>query len=323
MGNLRLTVCASVLLGAFVSAETAAQAFPSRQVRYIMPLPAGNETDLFARVLAKQLSEGWGQQVNVDNRPGGGTIIGTDLAAKSPPDGYTLFHALTAHAINPTLNAKLPYDTLKDFACVTQISNFSGVLIAHPSFPVKTVKELIALARAQPGKIVYATGPIGTTNHILGESLRTAAGIDIGHVPYKGGGLAIHDLLAGNVPLVSNVVLEVLPFIRSGKVRPIAVTGPKRTASLPDVPTVSESLPNYRPGTSFWALVTRAGTPAAMVKQLNADVLKAMRSADVRERIVQMDLETIASTPAQCDAFLREQVSVWAPIVKSSGARAD
>jgi len=323
MGSLRLAVCTSVLVGAFVSAEAAAQAFPSRQVRYIMPLPAGNETDLFARVLAKQLSEGWGQQVNVDNRPGGGTIIGTDIAAKSPADGYTLFHALTAHAINPTLNARLPYDTLKDFACVTQIGNFSGVLIAHLSFPVKTVKELIALAKAQPGKIVYATGPIGTTNHILGESLRTAAGIDIGHVPYKGGGLAIHDLLAGNVPLVSNVVLEVLPFIRSGKVRPIAVTGPKRTASLPDVPTVGESLPNYRSGTSFWALVTRAGTPAAMVKQLNADVLKAIRSADVRERIAQMDLETIASSPAQCDAFLREQVSVWAPIVKASGARAD
>ena len=323
MGPLRLAVYTSFLLGAFVQAEAAAQAFPARPVRYIMPLPAGNETDLFARVLAKQLSEGWGHQVNVDNRPGGGTIIGTDVAAKSPADGYTVFHALTAHAINPTLNSKLPYDTLKDFACVTQIGHFSGVLIAHPSFPVKNVKELIALAKAQPGKIVYATGPIGTTNHILGESLRTAAGIDIGHVPYKGGGLAIQDLLAGNVPLVSNVVLEVLPFIRSGRVRPIAVTGPKRTASLPDVPTVGESLPNYRAGTSFWALVTRAGTPAAVVKQLNADVVKAMRSTDVRERIAQMDLEAIASTPAQCDAFLREQVSVWAPIVKASGARAD
>jgi len=277
-----------------------------------MPLPAGNETDLFARVLAKQLAEGWGQQVNVDNRPGGGTIIGTDLAAKAPADGYTLMHALTAHTINPTLIARLPYDTLKDFACVTQISNFSGVLIAHPSFPVKNVKDLIALAKAQPGKIVYATGPIGTTNHILGESLRTAAGIDIGHVPYKGGGLAIQDLLAGNVPLVSNVVLEVLPFIRSGKVKPIAVTGPKRTASLPGVPTVGESLPSYR-----------AGTPAAVVKQINADVVKAMQSTEIRERITQMDLEPVASTPAQCDAFLREQVSVWGPIVKASGARAD
>ena len=323
MGPLRLAVCTSAFLGIFVSAEPGAQSFPARPVRYILPLPAGNETDLFARVLAKQLADGWGQQVNVDNRPGGGTIIGTDLAAKAPADGYTLFHALTAHAINPTLIARLPYDTLKDFACVTQISNFSGVLIAHPSFPVKNVKELIALAKAQPGKIVYATGPIGTTNHILGESLRTAAGIDIGHVPYKGGGLAIQDLLAGNVLLVSNVVLEVLPFIRSGKVKPIAVTGPKRTASLPGVPTVGESLPNYRAGTSFWALVTRAGTPAAVVKQINADVVKAMQSTEIRERITQMDLEPVASTPAQCDAFLREQVSVWGPIVKASGARAD
>lgn len=323
MGPLRLAICTGVLLGTFIPAEADAQTFPARAVRYIMPLPAGNETDLFARVLAKQLAEGWGQQVNVDNRPGGGTIIGTDLAAKAPADGHTLFHALTAHAINPTLNARLPYDTLKDFACVTQISNFSGVLIAHLSFPVKNVKELITLAKAQPGRIVYGTGPIGTTNHILGESLRTAAGIDIGHVPYKGGGAAIQDLLAGNVPLVSNVVLEVLPFVRSGKVRPIAVTGPKRTASLPDVPTVGESLPNYRAGTSFWAVVTRAGTPAAAMKQLNAAIVKAMQSAEVRERVVQMDLEPVASTPAQCDAFLREQVSVWGPIVKASGARAD
>jgi tripartite-type tricarboxylate transporter receptor subunit TctC len=309
------------LLGVFISTGAAAQSFPARPVRYIMPLPAGNETDLFARVLAKQLADGWGQQVIVDNRPGGGTVIGTDLAAKAPADGYTLFHALTAHAINVTFFAKLPYDTLKDFACVTQVSNFSGVLIAHPSFPVKNVKELIALAKAQPGKIVYATGPIGTTNHILGESLRTAAGIDIGHVPYKGGGPAIQDLLAGRVPLVSNVVVEVLPFIRSGKVRPIAVTGPKRTASLPDVPTVGESLPNYRAGTSFWALLTRAGTPAAVVKQLNADIVKAMQATDLRERIVQMDVEPVASTPAQCDAFLRQQVSVWSPIVNASGAR--
>jgi len=266
---------------------------------------------------------GWGQQVIVDNRPGGGTVIGTDLAAKAPANGYTLIHALTAHAINATLYAKLPYDTLKDFACVTQIGSVSSVLIAHPSFPAKSVPELIALAKAQPGKIVYATGPIGTSNHILGEALRIAAGIDIVHVPYKGGGPAIQDLLAGRVPLVGNVVLEVLPFVRSGKVRPIAVTGPKRTPSLPDVPTVGESLPAYQSGTSFWALLTRAGTPAAVVKQLNADVLKAMQVTDVRERIAQMDLEPVASTPAQCDAFLREQVAVWGNIVKASGARVD
>ena len=323
MGLLRLAACTSAMLGAFISTTAGAQAFPARPVRYIMPLPAGSETDLFARILARRLGDGWSQQVNVDNRPGGGTVIGTDLAAKATGDGYTLLHALTAHAINATLFSKLPYDSLKDFACITQIGSFSGVLIAHPSFPVRNIKELIVLAKAQPGKIVYATGPIGTTNHILGESLRVAAGINITHVPYKGGGLAIQDLLGGHVPLVSNVVLEVLPYIRSGKVRPIAVTGPKRTVSLPDVPTVGESLPDYRSGTSFWALLTRAGTPAAVVKQLNADVVKAMQAPEVRERFPQMDLEPAGSTPAQCDAFLREQVAVWGPIVKASGARAD
>jgi tripartite-type tricarboxylate transporter receptor subunit TctC len=311
-----------VLLGAHVASEPGAQSFPTRPVRYIMPLPAGQETDVFARILARRLGEGWSQNVIVDNRPGGGTVIGTELAARAAPDGYTLVHALTAHAINPTLQSKLPYDTLKDFACVTQIGSFSGVLIAHPSFPAKNIKELIALAKAQPGKIVYATGPVGTTNHILGESLNTAAGISIRHVPYKGGGPAIQDLLAGHVPLVSNVVLEVLPFIRSGRVRPIAVTGPKRTSSLPDVPTVGESLPAYQSGTSFWVLVTRAGTPATVVKRLNADVLKAMQAADVRERIAQMDVEAVGSTPAQCDAFLRAQIETWGSIVRASGATA-
>jgi tripartite-type tricarboxylate transporter receptor subunit TctC len=288
-----------------------------------MPLPAGQETDVFARILAQRLGEVWGQQVIVDNRPGGGTVIGSDLAAKAPANGYTLLHALTSHAINATLYAKLPYETLKDFACVTQLGSFSSVLIAHPSFPAKTVPELIALAKSQPGKIVYGTGPIGTSNHILGEALRLAAGIDLGHVPYKGGGPAIQDLLAGRVPLVGNVVLEVLPFIRSGKARPIAVTGPKRTPSLPDVPTVGESLPHYRAGTSFWVLVTRSGTPAAVMKQLNTGVLTAMQAPEVRERIAQMDIEPVGSTPAQCDAFLREQIAVWGKIVKASGARVD
>jgi len=323
MGPYRLAVCTGLLLGLFMPADAGAQGFPARPVRYIMPLPAGQETDVFARIFAHRLGEVWGQQVVVDNRPGGGTVIGTDLAAKAPANGYTLIHALTAHAINATLYAKLPYDTLKDFACVTQLGSFSSVLIAHPSFPAKTVSELIALAKSQPGKIIYGTGPIGTSNHILGESLRIAAGIDMGHVPYKGGGPAIQDLLAGRLPLVGNVVLEVLPFIRSGKVRAIAVTGPKRTPSLPDVPTVAETLPNYQSGTSFWVLVTRAGAPAAVVKQLYAGVLKAMQAPDVRERIAQMDLEPVGSTPAQCDAFLREQIAVWGKIVKASGARVD
>jgi tripartite-type tricarboxylate transporter receptor subunit TctC len=292
-------------------------------VRYILPLPAGQETDVFARVFANRIGEIWGQQVIVDNRPGGGTVIGADVAAKAQPNGYTLLHALTSHAINATLFAKLPYDTLRDFACVTQIGSFSSVLISHPSFPAKTVPELITLAKAQPGKIVYGTGPIGTSNHILGEAFRLAAGIDIGHVPYKGGGPAIQDLVAGRLPLVGNVVLEVLPFVRSGKARAIAVTGPKRTASLPDVPTVAESLPNYRAGTSFWVLVTRSGAPPALMKQIHAGVAKAMQAPDVRERFAQMDIEPIGSAPAQCDAFLREQVAVWGEIVKASGARAD
>jgi tripartite-type tricarboxylate transporter receptor subunit TctC len=323
MKRLHLAIFAYLVPATLLPASADAQGFPVRPVRYILPLPAGQETDVFARVMANRLGEIWGQQVIVDNRPGGGTVIGSDVAAKAQPNGYTLLHAITSHAVNSTLYAKLPYDTLKDFACVTQIGSFSGVLIAHPSFPAKTVPDLIAVAKSQPGKIVYGTGPIGTSNHILGEAFRIAAGIDIGHVPYKGGGPAIQDLVAGRVPLVGNVVLEALPFIRSGKARAIAVTGPKRVASLPDVPTVTESLPNYRPGTAFWVLVTRAGTPAGVMKQLSASALKAMQAPDVRERFAQMDIEPVGSMPSQCDAFLREQVAVWGKSVKASGARAD
>ena len=317
-----LVVLASAGAGAQSPSTGSGQAFPARPVRYVMPLPAGQETDVFARILARRLSEGLGQNVIVDNRPGGGTVIGTDLAAKAAPDGYTLVHVLTAHAINPTLQPKLPYDTLKDFACVSHLGNFSSVLVAHPSFPAKNLADLVRLAQAQPGKFVYATGPIGTTNHILGETLNVAAGIRLQHIAYKGGGPAVQALLAGEVPLVANVVLEMLPYIRTGRVKTIAVMGPKRTASLPDVPTIGESLPAYKSGASFWALVTRAGTPAAVIKRLNADVAKAMQAADVRERVAQMDIEAIASTPAQCEAFLRAEIKTWGSIVRASGAKA-
>jgi tripartite-type tricarboxylate transporter receptor subunit TctC len=291
-------------------------------VRYIVPLPAGQETDAFARLMARQLTDLWGQQVVVDNRPGGGTVIGTAVAAAATPDGYTLMHAITTHGINPTLVAKLPYDTLKDFACITHLGNLYGVLVAHPSFPAKTIQELIALVKAQPGKIVYGTGPVGNSSHINTEALRIAAGIDIAPVHYKGAGPAMLDLVAGRLPLVSTVLLETLPHIRSGKVRPIAITNPKRSPSLPNVPSVGESIPSYQAGTAFWALLTRAGTPPAIMRKLNADVLKATQTAEVRERMAQMDVEPVGSTPAQCDAFLRAQIKIWGGIVRASGARA-
>lgn len=317
-----VAVCASLSLGA-VAAEPAAQRFPARPVRYLMPLPAGSETDAFARVMARELADGWGQQVVVENRPGAGTTIATDIAAKATPNGYTLIHAISAYAINASLYPRLPYDTLKDFACVTHIGNLYTVLIAHASFPAKGVPELIALAKAQPGKIVYATGGAGTAGHIAIEALRVAAGIDLVHVPYKGGGLAIQDLLPGRVPLVATALVETLPFIRSGRVRPIAMADPKRSPALPDVPTLGESMPGYQAGGGFWALLTRAGTPTTLVERINTAVLRAMQATTVRERMAQMAVEPIGSTSAQCDAFLRAQVATWGGIVRASGARVD
>jgi len=323
MGPLRFAICTGVFLGTFIATGAAAQAFPARPVRYLMPLPAGSETDIFARVLAKQLGDTWGQQVVVENRPGGGTTIATEVTAKSPPDGYLFLHAITALGINATLYSRLPYDTLKDFSCITQIGNLYGVLLAHPSFPVKNVAELIKLAKTHPGEITYATGGSGTANHIAGEALRIAAGINIVHVPYKGTSLAVLDVLPGRVPLLATVLVEAIPYIQSGKLKVIVTTSPRRAPSLPDVPTIRETIPSYQAGTGFWALVTRAGTPAAVLNKLNADIVRSLQAPEVKARLAAADIEIAGSRPEQCDAFLKEQVAVWGAIVRTSGARVD
>ena len=321
----RLAACAAAGLAASLAFANgaSAQGFPTRAVRYIMPLPPGGETDIFGRVLAKHLSDAWSQPVVVENRPGGGTTIATEIAAKAPPDGYVFMHAITPFGINPTLYPKLSYDTLKDFACITQIGNIYGVLLAHPSFPVKSVAELVKLAKARPGEIAYATGGSGTMNHITAEALRAAAGINIVHVPYKGTSLAVHDVLPGRVPLLATILVEALPYIQSGRLRVVATTNPKRAPSLPDVPTVGETLPAYQSGNGFWAIVTRAGTPAAVLNKLSADIVKTLQVPDVRTRLAAADVEIVGNKPGECDVFLREQVAAWGKIVKISGARVD
>ncbi len=323
MPPVRIIVVMCAVSALLAVVDTGAQTFPARPVRLIMPLPGGSETDVFARVLAKQLSEMWSQQVLVENRPGAGTTIATDLVAKAPADGHTFLHAITPFGVNPALYAKLPYDTLKDFSCITHIGNLYGVLAAHPSFPAKSIADLISLAKAHPGDIAYATGGSGTTNHILAEALRAAAGINIVHVPYKGSSLAALDVLPGRVPLLSTVLVEAMPYLQSGKLRPLGVTSPKRAPSLPNVPTIGETLRNYQAGTGFWVIVTRAGTPAPIMGRLNADIVKALQTAEVQARLKSADIELVASRPEQCDAFLREEVGVWAKVVKASGAKVD
>jgi len=323
MPRIHSAVLIGILLGAHIASEPGAQSFPARPVRYIMPLPAGSETDLFARVLAKQLGDFWGQQVIVENRPGGGTTIATEFAVKSAPDGHTFLHAITPFLINATLYAKLPYDTLKDFSCITHIGNLYGVIAAHPSFPVRNVAELIKLAKSRPGDITFATGGSGTSNHIATEALRLAAGINLVHVPYKGTSQAIPDVLSGRVPLLATVLVEAVPYIQSGKLKVVVTTSAKRAPSLPNVPTILETLPNYQAGTGFWALVTRAGTPAAALNKLNADIVRSLQAPDVKARLAAADIEIVGSRPEQCDAFVKEQVAVWGAIVRASGASVD
>jgi tripartite-type tricarboxylate transporter receptor subunit TctC len=323
MRLFRVAACAALLPGALVSIDAGAQAFPVRPVRYLMPLPGGSETDIFARVLAKHLSEAWTQPVIVENRPGGGTTIATDLAAKAPADGHTILHGITSFGVNPSLYSRLPYDTLKDFSCITHVGNLYGVLLAHPSLPVKDVGELIKLAKARPGDLAYATGGAGTANHITSEALRAAARIELVHVPYKGTSQAIPDVLAGRVPLLATVLVEALPYVESKRLRVLATTNPKRAPSLPDVPTIGETVPSYQGGTGFWVLVTRSGAPSTALNRLNAEAVKAFQAPDVRKRLASADIEVVGSRPAQCDAFMREQVAVWGAIVRASGARVD
>jgi tripartite-type tricarboxylate transporter receptor subunit TctC len=317
------TIVLALALASLYPAAVLSQQYPSKPIRLIVPFPAGGGVDYIGRIVGKGLSERLGQQVIVDNRPGGGTTLATELAAKAPADGHTFLHGITAFGVNPSLYARLPYDTLKDFSCITHIGNLYGVLLAHPQFPVKSVAELIKLAKARPGEVAYATGGAGTANHIAAEALRLAGKIDIVHVPYKGTGQALPDVLSGRVPLLATVLVEVVPYIQSKKLKVIAATSPKRAPSLPDVPTIGETLPGYKPGTGFWTLVTRSGAPAATLNKLHADAVKAFQAPDVRARLASADIEIVGSRPGECDAFLREQVSVWGALVKASGARVD
>ena len=308
---------------ALLAGGAGAQPYPSKPVRIVVPASPGGASDLVGRLLATQLSEMLGQPFIVENRVTSGGIVGTQQVAESAPDGHTLLVTFDTFASNALLFKNLKWDPIRDFAPVMQLCRYPQVLLVHPSLGVRTVKEFVALAKERGPQLNYASAGPASSSRLAYELFKDVAGIDTVPVHYKGGGPAIQDLLPGRVPLVSTVVTETLPYIRSGKVKPIAVTGSKRSPSLPDVPAVGETLPKAPSGTALWALLARAGTPDALINLLNADVVKALQSADVRERMSQMDVEPVGSSPARCDAFLREQVAVWGKLVKASGARVE
>ncbi len=309
-------------LAALVPLAASAQAFPTRPVRLMVPFPPGGATDIVGRLVAARMQDVWGQPVVIENKPGAGTVVGTDYVAKSAPDGYTLGFVVTAYVINPSLRGDMPYDTLKDLSGVTQISVQHLVMAANPSLPANTIPELIALAKKEPGKLAYATPGSGTAMHLSVELLKTATGIDLVHVPYKGGAPAQQDVMAGRVPILMDVLYAVQPLIKSGKIKVLALLSPARAPESPDYPVVSESVPGVS-ALSLVGIVAPAATPRDLVNRISADIARNVKSSDLTERMKQQGMEPIGSTPEQFDALIRAEIEKWAKVVKASGAKVD
>jgi tripartite-type tricarboxylate transporter receptor subunit TctC len=297
-----------------------AESFPTKPVRMVVPFPPGGATDIVGRLVASKLQDIWKQPVVVENKPGAGTVVATDFVAKAPPDGYTLGFVITAHVINPSLRSNLPYDTLKDLAAVAQVSQQHMVIAANPSFEANTIAELIALAKKNPGKIAYATPGEGTAMHLTIERLKSAAGIDLVHVPYKGGAPAQQDVLGGRVPLLVDVHYAVQPLLKSGKLKALALLSPQRVKSIPDLPVIADTVPGVS-ALSMVGVVAPSATPGDLVHRISSDIARALRSADLRQRMLEVGMEPVGSTPEQFDSFIRSEIERWSGMVKTSGAK--
>jgi tripartite-type tricarboxylate transporter receptor subunit TctC len=316
-------ICAALGFCAVPAAAQSPIAYPAKAIRFIVPFPAGSGTDIIARLVAAKMSDGMKQQVVIDNRPGASTIIGTDIVAKSPPDGYTIIIASNNHAINSALFAKLPYDPVKDFAAVGQLALLPFILVVHPSLPITSVRDLIALARANPGKLTYASTGNGSPPHVAGELLKQSAKIDLVHVPYKGSAAALTDVVAGQVPVMFANSLSSIQFVRSGRLRAVAVGTKKRISIAPDLPTVIESgVPGF--DVSLWAgVLTTAGTPGEVVARLNREMLAALALPEVKEKLMAEGAEVTPGSPAEFGALIIAEIDRLGKIARAAKMRID
>jgi len=305
------------LLACAASGVASAQAWPAKPIRIIAPFAPGGATDILARLVAQTLTSALGQQAIVENRAGGGSVIGTELAAKATPDGHTLVMVSTSTVTLPALSKKLPYDTLRDLATVTQLVSSPNVLVVHPSLPVKTVRDLIALARARPDQIAYGSGGNGTSTHLGGEILVLTAGVRMTHVPFKGANPSTIAVLSGDVAWQLSAIISTLPHIKAGKLRPIAVSSARRSPVLPDVPPVADTLPGFE--ASPWTGVSvPAGVPKEIVARLQQEIAKGFNSGETRERLLRDGNEVVTSTPEEFDAFFRAQMVKWGKLIKDA-----
>ena len=317
-----LILLCSVIIG--LATPGYAQQYPSRPVRFVVPFAPGGSTATLARTLGVKLADALGQQVVVDNRSGGNGNIGMEIVAKSPPDGYTIVLGYIANlAIAPSLYSKLPFDPIRDYEPVTQLASSPNVLTAHPSVPARSLKELIALAKAKPGQVSFASTGVASVGHLTGELLNSLAGMKMTHVPYKGGGQAIIDLLGGHVQAMFSGFTAAMPHIKAGKIRALAVTGATRSPALADVPTIAEQgFPGVE-ATAWYGVLLPARTPRTIVTRLHDETVKALHFPDVKERLDGLGFEIVGSTPEQFGAYIKSEIGKWEKVVKASGAKPD
>ncbi len=319
---LAVLAWAGLLAGAMPAAAQAPK-FPSRPIKLIVPVPPGSGVDLISRTMGQKMSEQMGVPVIVENRAGASAAIGTDLLAKSPPDGYTIMMGYTVHATNPIFNSKLPYDTLRDTAPIAYVCYIPLVLVVHPSVAANSVQELIALAKAKAGGLSYASGGAGAGAHLSGELFRLMTKTDVVHVPYKGNAPAVADLLGGQVHMMFDIITTSLPHIRAGKLKGLAVTSGKRSSLAPELPTMIEAgLPGFET-TGWYMMVAPAGLPKDVMAALNGAVNRAMKEPDVGAKLAAQGVEWVGGTPEQADAFLRGEMARWGKLAKETGMKAD
>ncbi|MFO1199619.1 MAG: tripartite tricarboxylate transporter substrate binding protein [Burkholderiaceae bacterium] len=298
-----------------------ADAYPNRSVRVVVPFAPGGALDTVARLVAGKLAERLGQPFVVENKPGAANVIGNDTVAKAAPDGYTLLFAAAPLALNTALGMKLPYDPFTDFAPISLVATIPALIVTHPGTPYRTLKDVVDAARAKPGGLNYATAGVGSMPHLLGEALRTKAGVPLAHIGYKGAAPALQDAIAGTVPIFIDAYIPTGTQVVAGKLRAIAIASEKRSPVLPDVPTTAEQGYPELVGNGFYGLLAPAKTPPAIVEKLHAAVVDAVNKTDVRERLVQMGYDVPASTPAQYTAYVKREIDRWTPVVKAAGIR--
>jgi tripartite-type tricarboxylate transporter receptor subunit TctC len=319
--DLRCIALVSALLPAWPA--SAAGGYPDKPIRLIVPQPPGGTSDILARVLASKLAENLRQQIIIDNRAGASGTIGTDLAAKSPPDGYTLVLVYTTHATTPGIYGKLPYDPVADFAPITLAAAAPLLLVVHPKIPVTSVKELIAYAKTRPGELNFCSAGNGSGSHLAGELFNTMTGVKLTHIPYKGSGLAITELIGGQVQLMFAGIVPIDPHVKSGRVRSIAVTSAKRSVAIPQVPTIAESgLPGFEV-VGWYGVLAPARTPHPIVARLHNEFVKILQTQDIRDRLLSEGAEPVGNTPAEFTAFIKTDIGRWAKVIKAAGAKLD